>query len=181
MEPSLKHTLALLDRTPAALSALLGDLPETFTLADEGPYTWNAHEVLGHLIHCERTDWLPRARHILEHGQTQPFPPFDRLGHVRAIHGKSLGQLLDEFTHHRAVSLSDLADLNLQPADLDRLGTHPSFGPVTLAQLLSAWAAHDLTHLHQLARILATPFRQAVGPWSRYLGVMQCAGHSAAA
>lgn len=179
MEPSLKHTLALLRCTPSALSALLADLPETLTLADEGPYTWNAHDILGHLIHCERTDWLPRARHILEHGQSQPFPPFDRLGHVREIHGKSLGQLLDEFAHYRAVSLSDLADLNLQPDDLERLGTHPSFGPVTLAQLLSAWAAHDLTHLHQLSRVLAHPFRQAVGPWISYIGVMQCKGHSA--
>ncbi|HEU5350080.1 MAG TPA: DinB family protein [Terracidiphilus sp.] len=181
MEPTLLHTLALLRRTPPALSALLTDLPETFTLTDEGPYTWNAHDVLGHLIHCERTDWLPRARHILQHGQSLPFPPFDRLGHVRAIHGKALPQLLDEFSHQRAVSLSDLADLNLQPADLDRLGTHSAFGAVTLAQLLSAWAAHDLTHLHQLSRILAHPLRNAVGPWSSYLGVMQCAGHSAAA
>ncbi|HVC47738.1 MAG TPA: DinB family protein [Terracidiphilus sp.] len=181
MEPSLKHTLTLLDRMPAAFSALLGDLPETFTLADEGPYTWNAHDVIGHLIHCERADWLPRARHILAHGQSQPFPPFDRLGHIREMHGKSLAQLLDEFAHMRAVSLSDLADLNLQPADLDRLGTHPAFGAVTLAQLLSAWAAHDLTHLHQLSRVLASPFRQAVGPWSRNLGVLNCEGHSTAA
>lgn len=181
MEPSLNTTVALLERTPAALSALLAGLPETFTRANEGPETWNAHDVLGHLIHCERTDWMPRVRHILQHGASQPFPPFDRFGHVREIQGKSLGQLLEEFAQQRAACLRDLDGHNLQPADFRRVGAHPAFGPVTVAQLLSAWAAHDLTHLHQLSRILAEPLRESVGPFRRYLGVMQCTGHSAQA
>jgi len=181
MDHSLDTTIALLRRTPPTLTALLGDLPEAWTQTNEGPDTWTVSDVVAHLIHCERTDWMPRARHILAHGQSRPFPPFDRFGHVRESEGKTLPQLLQAFAHIREVNLSDLVDLHLQPADFERLGTHPALGPVTLAQLLAAWAAHDLTHLHQLSRILAHQLQQAVGPFQRFLGVMQCTGHSAPA
>ncbi len=178
MEHNLQHTIALLTRTPAALNALLRDLPEAWTLQNEGESTWSAFDIVGHLIHCERTDWMPRARMVLKFGETQAFAPFDREGHILESEGKSLAQLLDEFARVRSENLGELRALNLQPEDLARRGRHPAFGVVTLSQLLAAWAAHDLTHLHQVSRVMAHQYRQAVGPWSAYLGVLQCAGHS---
>jgi hypothetical protein len=178
MPHNLENTMSLLSRTPAALNALLRDLPETWTLRGEGDKTWTAFDVIGHLIHAERADWIPRARIILQHGDSQPFAPFDRLGHEREIRGKSLGELLDEFARVRSENLSELRALDIQPEDLDRPGRHPALGSVTLSQLLATWAAHDLTHLHQISRIMAYQYREAVGPFSAYLGVLHCNGHS---
>ena len=179
MEFNLQHTISLLSRTPAALNALLRDLPEAWTLRYEGENTWSAFDVVAHLIHCERADWMPRAKIVLQFGETRTFEPFDRQGHAREIQGKSLPQLLDEFARLRSENLAELRALNLRQEDLALRGQHPVFGAVTLSQLLATWAAHDLTHLHQLSRIMAHQYREAVGPWSAYLGVLQCAGHSA--
>ncbi len=178
MEHNLQHTISLLTRTPAALDALLRDLPETWTLRNEGENTWSAFDVVGHLIHGELTDWMPRARIVLQFGETRMFEPFDRRGFADANQGKSLGQLLDEFAGLRSGNLVELRALNLRPEDLALRGRHPALGVVTLSQLLATWAAHDLTHLHQIARVMAHQYREAVGPWSAYLGVLQCAGHS---
>jgi len=178
MEQNLPQTLALLARTPAALDALLRDLPETWTLCNEGENTWSAFEVVGHLIHGERTDWMQRVRVVLQFGETREFNPFDRGGHKREIHDKSVGQLLDEFARIRAENLGELRALNLRPEDLARRGRHPTLGIVTLSELLAAWATHDLTHLHQISRVMAHQYREAVGPWSKFLGVLKCAGHS---
>jgi len=178
MEHHLPNTMALLTRTPAALNALLRDLPETWTLRNEGENTWSAFDVVGHLIHGERTDWMPRARMMLQWGETKAFEPFDRWGQERESEGKSLGQLLDEFDRARSESLDQLRALNLRQEDLARRGRHPVLGVVTLSELLATWAAHDLTHLHQIARIMAHQYCEAVGPWSAYLGVLQCRGHS---
>jgi hypothetical protein len=178
MGHDLQQTISLLTRTPAALNALLRDLPETWTLRNEGENTWSAFDVVGHLIHCERTDWMPRARIVLQFGEARSFDPFDRLGHVRESRGKRLEQLLDEFGGLRSENLGELRALNLRQEDLERHGRHPSLGVVTLSELLATWAAHDLTHLHQVSRVMAHQYRQAVGPWSAYLGVLQCAGHS---
>ncbi len=178
MNPSLPHTISLLAHAPAALNALLRDLPDEWTHSNEGDSTWTAIDVVGHLISGERTDWLPRARIILQYGESRTFEPFDMHGHVREIEGKSLSQLLDEFADLRTNNLFELRAWKLQPADLDKRGIHPSQGVVTLSQLLATWGAHDLTHLHQLSRILAYQYRDAVGPWSQYLGVLQCQGHS---
>ena len=134
--------------------------------------------VVGHLIHGERTDWMPRARMVLQSGETQTFESFDRWGHVRESEGKSLGQLLDEFARLRAENLGELRAFNLRPEDLERRGRHPDLGAVILSELLATWAAHDLTHLHQISRVMTHQYREAVGPWSAYLGVLQCAGHS---
>ena len=180
MEHHLPDTIALLTRTPAALDALLRDLPESWTLRSEGENTWSAYDVLGHLIHGERTDWIPRAKMILQSGEARAFERFDRWAQARESQGKPLGQLLDEFARARSDSLRELRALNLQPADLERRGRHPALGVVTLSELLATWAAHDLTHLHQVSRVMAHQYRDAVGPWSKYLGVLQCAGHSAA-
>jgi hypothetical protein len=178
MEHDLQDTISLLGRTPAVLNALLRDVPETWTLQNEGGNTWSALDVVGHLIHGERTDWMQRSRIILQFGETQTFEAFDRLGLVREIQGKSMGQLLDEFARLRVDNLGELRALNLRQEDLARRGRHPALGVVTLSELLATWAAHDLTHLHQISRVMAHQLRESVGPWSRYLGVLQCAGHS---
>src|SRR6202158_5292206 len=178
MEHNLHHTIALLTRTPAALDALLRDLPETWTLRNEGENTWSAFDFVGHLIHGERTDWMARVRRGVQFGETQAFDSFDRWGHVRESQGKSLGQLLDEFSSLRSESLAELRALNVRQEGLERRGRHPALGVVTLSALLATWAAHDLTHLHQISRVMAHQYREAVGPWSAYLGVLHCAGHS---
>jgi hypothetical protein len=178
MEHNLQHTISLLSRTPAALDALLRDLPETWTFRNEGENTWSAFDVVSHLIHGERTDWMQRARIVLQFGETQTFEPFDRRGLVRESQGKSMGQLLDEFARLRSENLGELRALNLRQEDLELRGRHPALGVVTLSELLATWAAHDLTHLHQISRVMAHQYREAVGPWSSYLGVLQCAGHS---
>lgn len=179
MPQNLQHTISLLARTPATLDALLRDLPEDLTMRNEGGNSFNAFDVLGHLIHGERTDWMPRAKRILEFGESRAFDRFDRRAQERDSQGKSLQELLDEFATARTKNLAELRALNLTEQDLNRRGLHPELGTVTLSQLLATWAAHDLTHLHQISRIMAHQYREAVGPWTAYLGVMQCAGHSA--
>jgi hypothetical protein len=179
MQQNLNHTLALIARTPAAFNALLRDLPDDWTLSNEGADSWNAVFIMGHLIHGERTDWIPRARMILQHGESGTFEPFDMHGHLREIQGKSLPQLLDEFAQLRTNNLFELRAWRLQSADLEKRGMHPELGSVTLSELLATWATHDLTHMHQLTRVLAHQYRDAVGPWDQYQGVFQCAGHSA--
>ena len=178
MQHNLQDTISLLERTPAALDRLLRDLPEMWTLGNEGANTWSAYDVVGHLIHGERTDWMVRTKVILQSGEDQPFERFDRWAQARESRGKSLGQLLDELARLRAENLDELRAMNLQPEDLERRGRHPVLGVVTLSQLLATWAAHDLTHLHQISRTMAHQYREAVGPWTAFLGVMQCAGHS---
>ena len=178
MPPDLQQTISLLTRTPATLNALLRDLPDSWTRHNEGPNTWTPPEIVAHLIHGELTDWMPRTRRILESGDTRPFDPFDRQGNIELTRNQPLPQLLDEFAHARTESLVQLRALNLQPADFALQGQHPALGPVTLSQLLATWAIHDLTHLHQLSRVLAHQYRNAVGPWSAYLGVLSCDGHS---
>lgn len=177
MSHNLEHSIALLTRTPAALDALLRDLPEAWTRQAEGDKTWSAFDVVGHLIHCERTDWMPRARLILQFGDTRPFEPFDRWGHVKEVQGKSLPQLLDELSRVRAENLVELRGWHLSPDQLSLHGRHPTLGPVTLSELLATWAAHDLTHVHQIARVMAHQYHDTVGPFGKFLGVMQCAGH----
>jgi hypothetical protein len=178
MELNLPDTISLLTRTPAALDALLRDMPETWTLRNEGGDSWGPFGVVGHLIHAERTDWIQRAKIVLQFGETRTFEPFDRLGQVRESQDRSMEQLLDEFARLRSENLAELRALNLRPEDLGRRGRHPALGAVTLSELLATWAAHDLTHLHQISRVMAHQYREAVGPWSSYLGVLQCAGHS---
>ena len=184
MPHNLDDSMALLARTPGTLNALLGGLPDVWTLRNEGlttegKPTFTVRDVVAHLIHGERTNWMPRARHILASGESEPFPPFRRFGHVSESEGKMLDQLLDEFESVRRENLSALRAMNLTREDLTRRGQHPALGSATLSELLATWAAHDLTHLHQIARIMAYQYRDAVGPWSRFLGVLHCDGHSA--
>lgn len=177
MEHNLEHTIAILTRTPAALDALLRGLPEEWTRSNEGEKSWTVFDVVGHLIWTDRENWIPRARRILEHGETKPFDPFDRASHVKECVGKSMDELLDEFARGRGKKIAELRALNLQPADFEKKGRHPALGAVTMAELLATWAVHDMTHLHQISRIMAHQYREATGPFGAYLGVLQCNGH----
>ena len=179
MPHNLETSLALLSRTPSALNALLRDLPEEWTRRNEGNNTWSAFDTIGHLVYCEQADWMPRAKMILKFGESRTFDPFDREGFSRMPQDVPIAERLDEFTRLRSANLDELRSLHLQPNDLERRGRHPALGVVTLSQLLATWAAHDLTHLHQISRVMAHQYRDAVGPWSKLLGVLECTGHSA--
>ncbi|MGI8771494.1 MAG: DinB family protein [Acidobacteriaceae bacterium] len=177
-EFNLAETIAVLARTPAALDALLRGMPDVWVRGNEGKNSWCAFDIVGHLISGERTDWMPRLRIILENGEARPFDPFDRLAQFKESRDRPLEQLLHDFARLRSENLAELQAFNLQPEDFSRRGTHPALGVVTLSQLLATWAVHDLTHVHQLSRVLAHRYRDAVGPWSAYLGVLQCNAHS---
>lgn len=172
MNFSLQTAIPILSRTPSVLDQLLRGLPEAWTLATEGPDTWSPYDVIGHLIHGERTDWVPRAEHLLAHGEAVAFPPFDRFAQFEASRGKSLPDLLDTFRTVRADSLRRLDALGLTDADLARTGRHPEFGRVTLGQHLSTWVAHDLDHIMQIVRVMAKQYGEAVGPWRQYLRII---------
>ncbi len=169
---AVDEAAAILGRTPGALDALLRGLPEEWITAHEGGETWSPFDVIGHLIHGDRTDWLARARVILEHGDARPFDPFDRLAQFTASEGRTLAGLLDEFATIRRDSLRGLAALGLTDADLDRRGRHPQLGAVTLRQLLATWVAHDLDHIAQISRVLARQYADEVGPWRAYLRII---------
>ncbi len=171
MEFRFDEALPVLRRTPAVLSALLQDLPGRWITATEEPDTWSPFDVVGHLIHGERTDWVPRVEHILRHGDAIPFPPFDREAMFAASKGRSLGELLDTFAQLRRESVARFEALGLTEADLSRRGRHPEFGVVTLGQHLSTWVAHDLGHIGQVVRVMARQYSTAVGPWRAYLSI----------
>ena len=168
----LDRAVEVLERTPRAIEAVLSGLSDEWLAANEGPETFSPVDVLGHLIHGEETDWIPRARIILEHGEARPFEPFDRFGFRRTQAGVPLPTLLATFARLRASNLSALRALDLQPAQLALRGTHPSLGPVTLEQLLATWVVHDLGHLGQITRVMAKHYREDVGPWREYLPVL---------
>jgi hypothetical protein len=172
MEFQLARALEILERTPATFRAILGGLPAEWTAPNEGPDTFSAFDNLGHLIHGERTDWIPRARIILAQGADRRFEPYDRFAQYRESEGKRVAELLDEFAGLRAGNLAILRGWSLSDRELALEGEHPALGPVTLRQLLAAWVAHDLGHVAQTARVLARQYREAVGPWREYLPVL---------
>jgi hypothetical protein len=169
---SLEESVPVLARTPAVLRDLLVDLPEPWVMATEGEGTWSPYDVVGHLIHGERTDWIPRVEHILRHGDSVAFPPFDRVAMFETSQGRTLAELLDAFADLRATSLDRLRSLVPPDADLNRKGRHPELGSVTLGQHLSTWVAHDLSHIGQIVRVMARRYTAAVGPWRRYLPLL---------
>jgi uncharacterized damage-inducible protein DinB len=167
-----EDALPILRATPSVLRAWLSELPESWIMANEGPETWSPFDVVGHLIHGERTDWIPRLELLLAHGESRPFTPFDRFAQFRASQGKSLSELLDTFAELRQANVERLESLQLRTSDLDRRGLHPELGPVTLGQLLATWVAHDLNHLGQIARVMGRQYTRAVGPWIEYLPLL---------
>jgi DinB superfamily len=168
----LDHALEVLESTPRTLEAWLTGLSPEWLAANEGPETFSPLDVLGHLIHGEETDWIPRVRMILEHGESKPFEPFDRFAFRRTQAGVPLPALLEAFARLRTSNLDVLRALDVQPAQLSQRGTHPSLGSVTLEQLLSTWVVHDLGHLAQIARVMSKQYREDVGPWREYLPVL---------
>jgi hypothetical protein len=163
---------AVLARTPGTLRSMLSGLPESWTIATEGPETWSPYDIVGHLIHGERTDWIPRARIILGQGPDRRFTPYDRFAQFRESTGKTLPDLLNEFEALRRENLDTLASWNLDESTLSLEGEHPEFGAVTLRQLLSTWVVHDLGHVAQVARVMAKQYREAIGPWEAYLPIV---------
>jgi len=172
MQFQLDDAIAILSRTPAALDAMLRGLPEPWLYANEGPETWSPFDVVGHLVAGERTDWVPRLRMILEHGDKQAFEPFNRVAMFEESKGKTITELLDTFATLRAQNLVTVRALQLEPADFARRGMHPSLGSVTLEQLLATWVTHDMTHMVQISRVIAKQFKDEVGPWREYIGVL---------
>jgi len=172
MEFDLDKGLAVLTRTPATLRELLAGLPSPWTSANEGPDTWSPRDIVGHLIHGEATDWIPRVLIILSQGESQPFEPFDRFAQAELYAGWSLEELLDDFGKSRAAGLAALRGWHLSPEHLALRGRHPELGQVTLSQLLASWVVHDLGHIAQISRVMAKQYTAAVGPWKAYLPVL---------
>ncbi|MGH9767298.1 MAG: DinB family protein [Blastocatellia bacterium] len=172
MKFDLDEATAVLSRTPEALNAMLNGLPRNWAENNEGPETWSPFDVVGHLIHGERTDWIPRAKIILEQGEARPFDPFDRFAQFEESKGKALGELLDEFAELRERNLVTLREMNISAAELDKTGQHPALGRVTLKELLSTWVTHDLDHIAQIARTMAKQYAAEVGPWQAYITIL---------
>jgi hypothetical protein len=173
MTLDLDGAKTLLRRTPSVLGSLLRGLPDALVHENEGPGTWSSFEVVGHLLEAEETNWIPRIRHLIKHGEASAFPPFDRVGFVERSKGKNMEEQVDAFKGTRAQSLRDLDELRLSPSDLGRRGRHPEFGPVTLGQLLATWVVHDLNHIGQTVSVLARQHTEAVGPWRAFLGILE--------
>jgi hypothetical protein len=169
----LQQGIQILERTPAILVAWLDGLDDAWLEANEGPDTFSPRDVLGHLIHGERTDWMPRLRLMREFADRRPFEPFDRTGFRGAVAGRPIAELLEEFARLRRANLEELASFALGESDLATPGRHPALGPVTVAQLLATWVTHDLNHLAQIARVMARRQEPDVGPWQAYLGILQ--------
>ena len=172
MDFKLEHAIGILSRTPDTLNSLLRDLPESWLMQNEGPDSWSPYDIVGHLIHGEETDWIGRAKIILEHGEERPFDPFDRVAMFERSKGKTIAELLDTFARLRRENLRELQMLNLTPELLEKRGTHPELGTVTLKQLLATWVVHDLGHIRQIARVMAKQYKDEVGPWTAYLPVL---------
>jgi hypothetical protein len=172
MRFSLEEATPILRSTPGVLRRWLTDLPEPWITGNEGPDTWSPFDILGHLIHGERTDWIPRIELILQHGESRAFTPFDRFAQFRDSRGKSLAELLHTFAELRESNVERLVSLRLTSKDLDQRGRHPELGQVTLGQLIATWVVHDLNHLGQVARVMSRQYRSNVGPWIEYLPIL---------
>lgn len=172
MNFQLDSAKEVLQRTPATLNALLSQLPEEWVLANEGPDTWTPFDIIGHLIHAEETDWLPRLKVLLHDGATGIFEPFDRFAMFEKSQGQTFNDLLRAFEQRRAVSLKELDALDLTPDLYERQALHPELGKVTLAQLLSTWVVHDLGHIAQIVRVMAKHYQDDVGAWRNYLSIL---------
>ncbi len=172
MKFSFIHSYQVLEKTPVVLRSMLSELNDDWVLNNEGPETFSAYDVVGHLIHGEKTDWPVRTRHILEHGNSIPFIPYDRFAQVEQSKGKSLLQLLNEFERLRKENLHWLKSLELKEEDLDKKGMHPVLGEVTLRNLLSTWVVHDLTHIAQVTRVMAKQYKDEIGPWKEFFRIL---------
>ncbi len=172
MKFDLDKSMEIQQRTPAVLKTLLQGLHEDWIMSNEGPETFSPYDVIGHLIHGEKTDWRDRAEMIMTYGESKTFVPYDRFAQFEESRGKSLEQLLDEFDTLRSLNLTWLASLHLSAEDFDKKGVHPSLGTVTLRQLLTSWTVHDLTHIAQISRVMAKQYKEEIGPWVEFFRIM---------
>lgn len=170
---SIQKSIAILERTPAVLRSLLQDLPDDWTLQNEGGETWSPYDIVGHYIHGEKTDWIPRIKIILNDGDNKTFEPFDRFAQFKESKGKTLTQLLNEFAALREKNIEILRSAAITEETLKRTGVHPTFGTVTLLQLLATWVAHDLNHIGQIVRVMAVQYKEHTGPWVEFLGILK--------
>lgn len=172
MKYSLERSYEILERAPAVLQSLLAGLSDDWIMPNEGPETFSPYDVVGHLIHGEKTDWVPRAKMILEFGNTKTFERYDRFAQYEESKGKSLQQLLEEFEVIRRENMNWIKSLNLTEDDLGRRGMHPVLGEVTLRNLLATWVAHDLTHIAQITRVMAKQYKEEMGPWPEFFRIL---------
>ncbi len=172
MKYNIQEATQILERTPAVLRSLLQDLPDDWVMNNEGPDTFSPYDVMGHLIHGEKTDWVTRAKLILEFGSSKPFVPWDRFAQYEESKGKTLKQLLDEFEAVRKENIKWLSSQHLSGKDLDKKGMHPKLGEVTLRNLLATWVVHDLTHIAQITRVMAKQYKEEMGPWPEFFRIL---------
>lgn len=173
MNFSLEKSMEILERTPNVIKELLDGLSDDWTMQNEGGESWTPYDVLGHLIHGEMGDWIERTDVILSDGPDKNFKPFDRFAQFEESKGKSMRDLIGEFMMLRIMNLQKLKERNITEKDLDKTGVHPVFGDVTLRQLLSTWAVHDLNHLAQIIRTMSYQYKEEVGPWKEYLRILK--------
>ncbi len=172
MDFKLDQCIDILYNTPTVVASLLNDLDRVWAYSNEGEDSWSPYDIVGHLIHGEKTDWIPRARIILSDGDDKTFIPFDRFAQFEESAGQSLEKLLDTFSKLRLSNLNTLNDWDLQDSDYQKVGFHPEFGRVTLSQLLATWVVHDLSHISQISRVMAKQYKSAVGPWNAYIPLL---------
>lgn len=177
MNFNLKEAVEILERTPRTLEVFLSGLSDGWLECNEGTDTWNAKEVVGHLIEAEISDWMPRLKIILQEGEDQTFPPFDRFAHLRKNPKQSIDEKLLEFQVLRKQNIEKLLEVVEPNEQLELTGLHPEFGAVKLRELLSTWVVHDLTHISQIVRVMAERYRADVGPWAAYLGILRRSIH----
>lgn len=173
MKFKLEQSIGILERTPAILRSMLSGLPDEWTNSNEGEDSWSPFDVMGHLVHGERTDWIPRTFIIMNDSDQKTFAPYDRFAQFGESEGKSLADLLDEFESLRKSNLEQLKGFGITSSDYLREGIHPSLGPVTLSNLLSAWVVHDQGHIAQICRVLAKQYKDEVGPWTKYMTILK--------
>lgn len=173
MEFNLNKTTEILERTPAILESMLLGVSEEWQRSNEGENTWSPYEVIGHLIHGEKTDWIPRAKIILSDSVDKSFEPFDMSAHLKGDQAKPLADLLAEFKERRIENLATLKSLELNDAKLLENGIHPALGKVSLKELLSAWVVHDLGHIAQISRVLAKQYKNEVGSFKEYIRIIK--------
>lgn len=173
MQNSIEHTIQILERTPHTLHALLHNLNEEWTQKNEGGETWSPYDVIGHLIHCDEENWIPRIQIVLSDSVVRKFEPLDRFAQLEKSKGKTINQLLDEFIKIRFLSITKLRTLNITNEQLAKTAIHPEFGSVNLSQLISTWLVHDLDHISQIARVMAKHYKEDVGPWIQYMRILK--------
>ncbi|KAA3611990.1 MAG: DinB family protein [Calditrichaeota bacterium] len=169
---SLKKSIEILEKTPSVLENLLTNLSDNWINQNEGENTWSPFDIVGHLLHGEKTDWITRTERIIKYGTEKAFDPFDRFAQLETSKGKTIKQLLNEFARLRKENLAVLSEMNIQEKDLEKKGIHPNFGEVTLKELLATWVVHDLGHISQVVRVMAKQYKEEIGPWKAFLPIV---------